>query len=426
MAYQTGSATSPSDLLTTLLTWLAGRGWTIDANATEDDGLRAHVHKSGYYVNLRAAMNEKIWAYQTGAATKGGAGNGTISVARGNGGSIWYPETITVTFTSATAFTVAGGTMGAMGSGTVGSQFVSKYVTFTITAGGTAFDSTTRFYIPVSPNSSTTTLASKGYGIGINAGSGYDGSLPWNLQPGCPHYNGSDTLIPIGAGMLLGSGAITAYHFFDDGADNITVLVEKSPGIFVHMGWGPSLVKHGYSWSSAYFFASIGHYYSMNLGSEAGIPGGDITANPPFSHSSKFGTGTIYRPATAFVRVDAGELSTLWTSNAGNADSVSGYTGRLLLNSHDPAAFYGVSYIPRFINLIMGAPSRAIMTAFPGYVLLPLWTFLQRPTTRYAPLGYPPNIFYTLATQVGVAAGSTVAIGGVNYVVAPNFAVKKV
>src|SRR3984893_4712790 len=64
MAYQAGIPTDEMDLLQQLVTWLVARGWTQDASAAEGSGWRAHLHKSGVYVNLRAMRGEfgaTIW-----------------------------------------------------------------------------------------------------------------------------------------------------------------------------------------------------------------------------------------------------------------------------------------------------------------------------------------------------------------------------
>jgi hypothetical protein len=67
--------------------------------------------------------------------TWGGAGNGALTILRGSPSSV--QETITVTWTSATAFNVTGSVTGSMGSGTVGAQFVHARVSFMAVAGGT-------------------------------------------------------------------------------------------------------------------------------------------------------------------------------------------------------------------------------------------------------------------------------------------------
>jgi hypothetical protein len=77
-----------------------------------------------------------------------GVGNGTIAA---QGGSASVAETITVTFTSSTAFGVVGSVSGSLGTGTVGTAFTSTKTNFTITAGGTAFVATDAFTFAVCP-----------------------------------------------------------------------------------------------------------------------------------------------------------------------------------------------------------------------------------------------------------------------------------
>jgi hypothetical protein len=77
-----------------------------------------------------------------------GTGNGTIDA---HGGSAGVSETITVTFTSATAFGVVGSVSGSLGTGVVGTLFTSTKANLTITAGGTAFVATDAFTFDVTP-----------------------------------------------------------------------------------------------------------------------------------------------------------------------------------------------------------------------------------------------------------------------------------
>jgi hypothetical protein len=77
-----------------------------------------------------------------------GTGNGTIDA---KGGSAGVAETITVTFTSATAFGVVGSVSGSLGTGVVGTPFTSTKANLTITAGGTAFVATDAFTFAVTP-----------------------------------------------------------------------------------------------------------------------------------------------------------------------------------------------------------------------------------------------------------------------------------
>jgi len=92
--YQTGISSSPTNLLQTFVSWLTAQGWTIDLSAADGSGWRAHAHKSGLYVNLRAAMDEKIWPYNGSYHDKGDGGYG-IGLYLGDGysgGSAWYEQ----------------------------------------------------------------------------------------------------------------------------------------------------------------------------------------------------------------------------------------------------------------------------------------------------------------------------------------------
>ena len=82
-----------------------------------------------------------------GTVTYAGTGNGTITEVWAGADAV--AETITVTLSSATAFSVSGSVSGALGAGTVGTKFTSAQIEFLITAGGTAFVNTDAFTIPV-------------------------------------------------------------------------------------------------------------------------------------------------------------------------------------------------------------------------------------------------------------------------------------
>lgn len=141
-----------------------------------------------------------------------GAGNGTIDAL---GGSAGVAETITVTFTSATAFDVVGSVSGSLGSGVVGTPFTSSKANLTITAGSTAFSSGEVFTFAVCPpwtslrRSAGTEMIWQAPGNGgldaiivgakifsdagadywnwrLGGFTAYNASLPFNQQPGYP------------------------------------------------------------------------------------------------------------------------------------------------------------------------------------------------------------------------------------------------
>lgn len=99
MSYETGTATSYTDLLNKLNTFLT-KGHALPPTYT-------------------------------------GTGDGTISGLIGTASSSY--EVITITLTSDTAFSVSGSVTGSMGTGTVGTPFAHAKVAFTVNAGGTAW-----------------------------------------------------------------------------------------------------------------------------------------------------------------------------------------------------------------------------------------------------------------------------------------------
>lgn len=87
------------------------------------------------YADLLDRLNTFLTKGHALPITYGGTGNGTLNGLIGTASSV--QETITVTWTSATAFTVTGTVTGSMGSGTVGTLFSHARVSFTAVAGGT-------------------------------------------------------------------------------------------------------------------------------------------------------------------------------------------------------------------------------------------------------------------------------------------------
>ena len=283
-------------------------------------------------------------------------------------------------------------------------------------------------------------LGNGGYGIGLYLGTGWDGEAPWDAQPGGPMrpYD----LTTSGCGMNLPQGSVAAYHFFDDGNDHITVVVERAPGIFCHMGWGPSLERASLPEPFPYFFASSST--KLNTAETADILTGnrrgiDLTAYPPMSHTDEdystiSGSSTALTHCTAFVRVDAASFSGRWIGDCKAR-------GRGLRLDRPPHARrpeqvprrpgrHGrgrVRQLPVPVGRRVGrSGERTLQSAFGGALLLPLHCFMEtEPQNRWAPIGYPPTVFWTEAVGNGYSAGDIYQLGGQNYMLFPFFAVRK-
>lgn len=325
-AYQTGTATSPTNLLQTLVTWLVAQGWTSNMSQADGTGWRAHLSKGSVYVNLRATPgSETVWA--------GGA--------------------------SSTANQI---------------------------------------------------------GIGLYTGTGYSGASAWNAQAGGPI--GSAVAYTVGAFMNLPVGSIVAYHFFDDGADNIVVVAERTSSNFTHLGWGTSLTKAGAWTGGGYFFASTsGFYASYTSVAYPGTPNGP-SAHPPFSY------GDSVSGCCAFVRADVDTFTGKWLGCGSVASAQQGYTGKRVASGYYNRS--GVVTMPSEIPQYGASFQARITSAMNSQAnLIPIRLFAQRDTAGYSLIGDVPNLVLTNATDNGYAAGTVYPLGADNWMIFPNFAVLK-
>lgn len=96
---------------------------------------------------VAASVTPTKTAVPTLAVTKTGTGNGTVTVVTALGSG--QAERITLTFSSATAFSVAGSISGAMGTGVVGAAFTHPRCTVIAVAGGTAWVNTDTAYFDI-------------------------------------------------------------------------------------------------------------------------------------------------------------------------------------------------------------------------------------------------------------------------------------
>lgn len=100
-------------------------------------------------IKLQTASDSKL----VGTVSYTGTGNGKLTEVVGGADTI--AEDITVTFSSATAFAVAGSVTGAIGTGTVGTRFTSPQFSCLVFAGSTAFVNTDAFTVPMSARTYT-------------------------------------------------------------------------------------------------------------------------------------------------------------------------------------------------------------------------------------------------------------------------------
>src|SRR5579872_3937159 len=306
MPYQTGTASSPVDLLQKLVTWLAGLGWNTDLSAADGAGSvgwRAHLDLHGNFVHLRAFVNE--------------------------GASVPF----------------------ASNAGSSGSAGIALYLS-------TAFNT----------------------------------SVAWNVQPGNPPYQSGSSTLVVGCGMALPTGSIQNYFFFADATfDNIVVVVEKTPGVYVHIGWGLSIQKAGTFTGGPYFFGSQSCFYVSYITATNPSPGFLTTGYCPCCFSDYFGV------QNGFFRADVDSFTGKWIGLSIATTPSAGYTGK---NAASPV--FGPSAPPAQIPWYASASAAGQWqfnqtSQLDGRAnLLPLLIWAARDTTPggYSPIGTVPNVFF--------------------------------
>jgi hypothetical protein len=96
MAYETGTASSPNDLLQKLVTFLTGVavGWTQDISQADGTGWRAHLHKGSVYANLKSTTGAvNPWAFSPSPGPNASDAALHLYLGTGfNGGANWNAQ----------------------------------------------------------------------------------------------------------------------------------------------------------------------------------------------------------------------------------------------------------------------------------------------------------------------------------------------
>ncbi len=265
-----------------------------------------------------------------------------------------------------------------------------------------------------------------GYGIGLYLGTGYSGAADWQDQAGGPSVSSEN----FGVGMILPAGPFVAHHFHADGADNIFVAVEHTGGVFGYLGFGLALSKETHAQDLPYFFGSMAGFYTTSLQGVSTINHGTlaVSGTEPFAVHQ---TSDTFLNATGFVKVPSSiqPSANNWVSNGVGA-SPSGATGvRLGVPFHSVLNFNSSGAVlnehPRwdYLKII----DRRVATAYARAFLAPPMLFAPDSiTSRWIYLGSAPSVFGCGAVGNGWAAGDTLTVGGLDYLVYPNIACRHV
>lgn len=255
-------------------------------------------------------------------------------------------------------------------------------------------------------------------GVGATTGAlqfylsdGYSAGAAWNAQPGGPVEISAS--YKTGAGIELQSTGLGSYHFFAHD-DLVAVVVEKTPGVWMNLGWC-RLEKAGDYVGGLCFWGSSAPYY-MYGGSDG--PGHTISAYAPCANGDHhYGYASL-----AFVRADVDSFVDKWVSVGGN--STTG-TYRANTGKFGVSSVYGYHTPPNTIAGNNGIVQRATSSLTGQITLQPSRLWVERDATPggYSLLGTVPDCF---EVRHGYTPGTVISLGADEYMLFPNFAIRRV
>lgn len=257
-----------------------------------------------------------------------------------------------------------------------------------------------------------------GTGINLVMATAYSPATAWNDQVGVPLASG--TAYPTGCAIALPPGAVTAYHLFcDAGGDNFTIVAEKSAVIYTALSFGLALEKAG-AWTGGAYMAgsALAQDLAGALGGGTARPGYAQTCLCPFTNGDTTGSGYPLGYVQAEVDTWTGGL---WIGIGTGTNNQRGYTGWLGLSNLHYNTTTSTGEIPYGQKLQPYCFSALNQQA----IFLPVALYAARSTGGWSLLGTVPGLFYSGAYAGGYNPGSVLSIGGDDYMVFPNFVVKK-
>lgn len=250
-----------------------------------------------------------------------------------------------------------------------------------------------------------------GSGIAITASGAYANNANWWNQPGAPYfYNGNPNTQVVTAIMPLPAGAIQNYWMFADAAgDNVHLIALKSSGIYNHLGFGQIIKPQAYTGGNL-FTATRVYNGAFLAGSGITLPSG-----PPGS-------------VAAFLRADVDSLADRWNQITVTAPVNGGLNpGHRMQSSTAPVAGGPTLAAESIFYGFLRARARSLRTS--SLLLLPTLWMMERDFGGavagggWSYAGQVPDIFQT--TSTGFAPGEQYDISTDEYIIFPEFAVRK-
>jgi hypothetical protein len=214
-----------------------------------------------------------------------------------------------------------------------------------------------------------------------------------------------------GCGIVVNTGANTAFYFFHDDNDHYTIVVERNAGIFQVMGFGFTLLKHGGNWVGGAYIH--GH-----------LTGGN-TRDAPLNSNSRcpfyYGTDDYGKCNGALIRANIESFTNNWLAVGPSSEPREGWTGR-----RGYSTVTGRSTLPSSIPHSDDLVTYLVSSINSQAVLLPIRIFVERDEGGPCLIGTAPALFQTNAVGNGYLAGAEIQLGGDTYKLFPEFAVRKV
>lgn len=233
---------------------------------------------------------------------------------------------------------------------------------------------------------------------------------PWNASvTGAPVAGDAAAC---GGGIVVNTGANAVYHFFHDGSDHYTIVVERITGLCNVMGFGLAATKHGGDWVGGPYF-----HGQISTGNTGNYPLNDNSICP-FSYGTNEYAGNNLN--SAFVRADVDTFVDNWVCVGPKTVWREGWTGRRAYSSVKYAALPAT--IPHTDELVAYLVSSINSQA----VLLPIRIFVETEGGGPCLLATIPAVFQCTAVGNGYLMGDEIELGADTYKIFPNFAVKKV
>ena len=221
-----------------------------------------------------------------------------------------------------------------------------------------------------------------------------------------------------GVGIVVAAGANTSFHFFNDGEDNYTIVVERSAGLFQVMGFGMSLIRHGGDWpGGAFLHGQMSGAHALSTSTVAGS-----NSLCPFH----YGTAESTAANGALVRIDIDGFTGNWVAIGPMVNATGNYPRANWTGKQGFSTVYRANTLPASIPHTNALVAYLTSSVNSQAVLLPVRIYVLLNEGGPCLIGTAPSVWQSNAVGNGFLAGAEISLGPDTYKLFPEFAVRKV